>query len=653
MDRELQSFIEISRAVGQDARLVQGGGGNTSVKTADGQFMYIKASGTALKDASETKGWRKVKMADVLSIIKDKSLRAMESAEREARIAGMLNLACVDACNSASRPSVEAHLHAMLSPCVIHLHPLAVGAYVSAKNGKALLEDLFASEEIPPLWVPYVDPGYTLAMKVASLVKQYEKTHGRKPRILFLEKHGLFVCDETPEAAVALTHRVLATCASKLTASGSVSVPSPSFEDVSAAKLALRKAFFEVIGDYLNVRHTMDEDIARFLARDDAKEIATLPALTPDEIVYANGSPMWVDSFDADAIAKRIRQQMAKGDKPAFSFLSKDLGLFVVGTESSTQTIKDVIVNSLGVRAFAADFGGVNALNARQSYFIIHWEAESFRKQVAGAGTGGELKGRIAVVTGAGSGLGRSIAIGLARASATVALADVDPAGAEQTAEMIRAENPKASVMPLKCDVTKEESVIDGYKAIMDRWGGLDIMVNAAGIAPAYALVDLPVDKWRLALEINLTGYFLMAREAAKIMIPQAIGGSMVNLSSKSGLDASKSNTPYNATKAGELHMARGWALELGPHGIRVNCVAPGNVFEGSKIWNPEYIKTCAKKYGIKPEEVIPHYVNMTALKREIKGQDIANAVVFLSSDNARMMTGQTLVVDCGQVMVR
>ena len=163
----------------------------------------------------------------------------------------------------------------------------------------------------------------------------------------------------------------------------------------------------------------------------------------------------------------------------------------------------------------------------------------------------------------------------------------------------------------------------------------------------------MPLDKWRLALEINLTGYFLVAREAARIMRAQGEGGSMVMLSSKTGLDASKSNSAYNATKAGELHLMRGWALELGPEGIRVNAVAPGNVFEGSKIWNPEYIKAAAKKKGIQPEEVIPYYTSLTALKREIKRSDVAAAIVFLCSGAARCITGQTLVVDGGQVMVR
>jgi NAD(P)-dependent dehydrogenase (short-subunit alcohol dehydrogenase family) len=264
-----------------------------------------------------------------------------------------------------------------------------------------------------------------------------------------------------------------------------------------------------------------------------------------------------------------------------------------------------------------------------------------------------ELKDKTAVVTGAGSGLGRSIAAGLSRVGAIVALLDIDTKSAGETHAIIEKELPKAQMMVITCDVTSENDVDKAFESLLKNWGGLDILVNAAGVAPAAPLVDMPVDKWRFALEVNLTGYFLMARAAARIMIKQGAEGSIINISSKSGLEASKDNTAYNATKAGEIHMARGWALELGEYGIRVNSICPGNVFEGSKIWNPEYIKMCAKKYGIKPEEVIPYYVSKTALNREIKGQDIADAVVFLCSDNARTITGQTLVADSGQVMVR
>ena len=188
----------------------------------------------------------------------------------------------------------------------------------------------------------------------------------------------------------------------------------------------------------------------------------------------------------------------------------------------------------------------------------------------------GELKGRVAVVTGAGSGLGRSIAIGLARAGASVCLVDIDEEAAAQTSRLITDELAAARVGVIACDVTDQKSVDGAFDRVMEDFRRLDVLINAAGIAPAGALVDLPVEKWRRALEVNLTGYFLMAQAAARIMIRQGTGGCIVNISSKSGLEPSKDNTPYNATKAGELHMARGWALELGEYGIRVNCVCPG-----------------------------------------------------------------------------
>jgi sorbitol-6-phosphate 2-dehydrogenase len=277
----------------------------------------------------------------------------------------------------------------------------------------------------------------------------------------------------------------------------------------------------------------------------------------------------------------------------------------------------------------------------------------SSKEEESRSGHAADLKDRVAIVTGAGSGLGRSIGLGLAGAGAIVALLDIDAESVQQTVKTIEQQLPKARTMAVSCDVTSEVAVDESFEAVLKKWGRLNILVNAAGIAPPGPLVDLAAEAWRQAVEVNLTGYFLTAKAAAKVMIKQGEGGSIINVSSKSGLEASKDNTAYNATKAGEIHMARGWAMELGEYGVRVNCVCPGNVFEGSKIWNPEYIKVCAEKYGIKPKEVIPYYVNKTSLKRQIKGQDVADAVIFLCSDKARVITGQVLVVDAGQVMVR
>jgi NAD(P)-dependent dehydrogenase (short-subunit alcohol dehydrogenase family) len=270
------------------------------------------------------------------------------------------------------------------------------------------------------------------------------------------------------------------------------------------------------------------------------------------------------------------------------------------------------------------------------------------------------------VVTGAGSGLGRGIALGLARAGAAVVLADIDAEAARATRdEILRAgaRQPNAGarlpagaqsgVLALRADVTRERAVARLFEEAVLAFGCVDILVNAAGIAPSHPLVDFPLAEWERALRLNLTGYFLVAREAARWMARQSLGGSIVNLSSKTGLEASVDNSAYNATKAGEIHLARGWALELAPFAIRVNALAPGNVFEGSKIWNRKYIEACARKRGIRPEDVIPYYVNLTALKTEIKPQDVADAVIFLASDRARVITGQTLVPDAGQVFVR
>jgi len=263
------------------------------------------------------------------------------------------------------------------------------------------------------------------------------------------------------------------------------------------------------------------------------------------------------------------------------------------------------------------------------------------------------LEGKAAVVTGAGSGLGRGIAVGLARAGARVGLADIDTDAAEDThARISEAVGPHHS-LAVRCNVTDEAVVADALARMAEAFDGVDTCVPAAGVAPAHALADFPVDAWRKALEINLTGYFLVAREAARLMLRQGRGGAIVLVSSKSGLDASKNNSAYNATKAGEIHLARGWAQELGPAGIRVNAVAPGNVFKGSKIWNEEYIRTCAEKRGIRPDEVIPYYVSLAALGVEIQPEDIAGVVCWLASDMARVVTGQVIVCDAGQVFVR
>jgi len=303
MDKTLSELIRISKAVGNDSSLVQGGGGNTSVKTADGKYMYINASGTALKDMSEQAGWRRMRLDSVLSIIEDKSIAGLETQNREIEVVNRLLLACDDQVTGEARPSVEAHLHSFLDKCVIHLHPSAVGAYVNAKNGKAELEKLFKGESLAPLWVPYTDPGFTLAKKISELVDNYQKQFGKKPEILFLEKHGLFISAGSPDAALRLVRKVINRCNSKLRQPKAGKIKSVSQEKINDVKRCIRKAFFEATGEHATISYFYDDEIGAFLAQRDAEKMLSAGVLTPDELVYANGPAMWVDRVESQNIA--------------------------------------------------------------------------------------------------------------------------------------------------------------------------------------------------------------------------------------------------------------------------------------------------------------------------------------------------------------
>ena len=331
-------------------------------------------------------------------------------------------------------------------------------------------------------------------------------------------------------------------------------------------------------------------------------------------------------------------------------------GFLAVGDSSKAlKTTTVVFTAEVEITERALAFGGPKLLTRSEANYINSWEVEHYRRELARAEAGqpGPLTGKTALVTGAGSGLGRGISMGLAAAGAHVVLADIDLPAAEETAELIRQRVGAGRAIAVRTDVTCQQSTADAFRQTIMTYGGIDVVVAAAGIAPAYPIQDFPVGAFRKTLEINLTGYFLTSREAARWMIRQETGGSLIFISSKSGIGASKNNAAYNVTKAGELHLMRGLAAELGAYGIRANAICPGNVFEGSKIWNPEYIRQAARKRGLKPREVIPYYVSLTAMNQEIRQQDVANAAVFLASDMSRVISGQSLVVDAGQEFVR
>jgi rhamnose utilization protein RhaD (predicted bifunctional aldolase and dehydrogenase) len=404
MDRALEELIRISTETGVDPTLVQGGGGNTSVKTADGKYMYIKASGTALKDMNAKEGWRRLRLDLARSVVKDESLAKMPPQTREPEVVNRLLLACDDNVKTEARPSVEAHLHAWLDTCVIHLHPSAAGAYHNARNGRAKLQKLFKAENPPLLWVPYTDPGFLLAKRIARLVQRYKERFGKDPAILFLEKHGLFVTASSASGALRLVRRVIKRCNSKLKrrargplracarrrpersrgtfqARGRVKA-----KDVADVKNCIGRAYFEATGERTMIWYYNNNGIEEFCRHKDARKMLLGP-LTPDELVYANGPAMWVElqsvRRSAFSVARRLRQQIERGRKPSAAFLVRGVGLFVAATEKIAPTVRDIVLYSIFIRTNAHRMGGIVTLNKRQQDFINNWESEAFRKKLA------------------------------------------------------------------------------------------------------------------------------------------------------------------------------------------------------------------------------------------------------------------------------
>ncbi len=382
-DKALSQLIRLSNVVGKDRSLVQGVGGNTSVKSDDGRHMFIKASGTALKDMSAARGWRRVRIEGVQFIFADKSLGRMDVSSRELEMVKRLQATCDDDTRDGARPSVECPLHVILGTCVIHLHALVALAYASAKDGKVRLFDLFKDDPLPPLWVPYADPGYSLGRKAFNLVRKYEREFGCKPAVMFMEKHGLLVASNTPDKALKEVRRVIKRCSDGLGALPQSAVLKVKRADAERVGQMLSLVLQEVCGDKLPVHHFLDKTVSVVLARDDVAALVKAPPLTPDEMGFVSSPVMVLESIDPKRIAAKVASCVAKRGKPPVAFLVRGVGLFIAGEPVMADIVKDIVVGSLFVRGHARDMGGINGLNKRQRDFIENWEAEKFRVQLA------------------------------------------------------------------------------------------------------------------------------------------------------------------------------------------------------------------------------------------------------------------------------
>jgi len=425
----------------------------------------------------------------------------------------------------------------------------------------------------------------------------------------------------------------------------------------------------EVSHKILRLDHTT-EDVVEFVCGRDSKELSQVGAACPDHLVRTKVKPLWVD-FDphtegAQVLKERIREgaeryreeyreyfsrnsaRSPEGDAPMFDPNPRVVVIEGVGLVGAAHNHKeaslsrDFAYRAINVMRGAHALGGYVSLTEEESYAIEYWPLELYK--LAQAPPPRELAGEVAFVTGGAGGIGSAVARSLAAQGACVVACDLDEDGAREVAESL----PQPGIAA-PANVTDENEVADAYRRAILEFGGVDVVVSNAGLASSAPIEETSVEMWDKNHAVLAKGYFLVSREAFRVMKEQGIGGNLVFVASKNAMAAGKNASAYSSAKAAELHLARCLAEEGGPERIRVNTVNPDAVLSGSKIWGSSWREERAAAYGIEPEELEEHYRKRNVLKLNVLPDNIAEAVLhFASEARSSRSTGNILNVDGG-----
>ncbi|OQA83463.1 MAG: Sorbitol-6-phosphate 2-dehydrogenase [Lentisphaerae bacterium ADurb.Bin242] len=642
----LEKIAALSVKYGSDPRFVLAGGGNTSYK--DETFLFIKPSGIALSEIRPDQfvKMERAKIQRMFSEPLPEDVAKREAAAKEMMMGAVSR-------ESSGRPSVEAPLHEVIPfSYVVHLHPAAVNGMTCSENGEKACAQLFPEA----LWIPYVDPGYTLSGKVFDGISQYRTANGGKvPNLIFLQNHGVFAGADTPEEIDSLYASVMSTL-SKAYAGAGVS-----------PELVRGNADMEAVKQYAPKLRTLlgteSEDGAierKFVVCAGAFDVADGP-LSPDHIVYAKSFPMVSTSPKKEEVAAYVK---ANGFKPLVVNVP-DKGVFCASdTLKGARTVAALAADAALVKQLTAAFGGPRYLSERDRLFIENWEVESYRRSLAGksgSAACGRLKGRVAVVTGAAQGFGYGIAEELAREGAVIVVADMNLEGADKAAEAIRAEYPASEAFAVAVNVADEASVSAMVGSVAERCGGIDLFVANAGVLKAGSVKTFTLKDWEFVTDVNYNGYFLCVKHVSSLMAAETADGGdwldIVQVNSKSGLQGSNKNAAYAGGKFGGIGLTQSFAMELVADRIKVNSVCPGNYFDGPLWSNPErglfvqYLNS-GKVPGAKTvEDVKRFYESKVPMNRGCFPADVARAILY--SVEQKYETGQAIPVTGGQVMLK
>ncbi|WP_326953437.1 bifunctional aldolase/short-chain dehydrogenase [Amycolatopsis sp. NBC_01286] len=661
-----EDLVARSNALGADPRNTNYAGGNTSAKGdltdpvtgAPTEVLWVKGSGGDLGTLKESG----------LAVLRLDRLRALvdvyPGVEREDEM-----VAAFDYClhgRGGAAPSIDTAMHGLVeAPHVDHLHPDSGIALATAADGAALTKECFGDRVA---WVDWRRPGFQLGLDIAAVKAANPQAIG-----VILGGHGITAWGATSEECERNSLDIIRTAEEFLAARGSAEPFGPvvpGFEALPSVERRARAAALAPVvrglasTDQRVVGHYTDSDaVLEFLAREKLAPLAALGTSCPDHFLRTKVRPLVVDlpaTASLEDVVARLKElhaeyrdeyrayyeRHATPDSPAMRgadpaiVLVPGVGMFSFGKDKQTARVAgEFYVNAINVMRGAESVSTYAPIAESEKFRIEYWALEEAKLQRMPKAK--PLAGRIALVTGAGSGIGKAIALRLAAEGACVTIADLNTSAAEEVASEIGG-------LAVTADVTDADAVQAAVDATVLAFGGIDLVVNNAGLSISKPLLETTERDWDLQHDVMAKGSFLVARAAAKAMIDQDNGGDIVYISSKNAVFAGPNNVAYGAAKADQAHQVRLLAAELGAYGIRVNGVNPDGVVQGSGIFAGGWGAQRAAVYGVEEAKLGEFYAQRTILKREVLPEHVAAAVFALTGGDLTHTTGLHVPVDAG-----
>jgi rhamnulose-1-phosphate aldolase/alcohol dehydrogenase len=666
----VNELIARSNRLGSNPRNTNYAGGNASAKGLvtdpvtgeDVELLWVKGSGGDLGTLT----------AAGLAVLRLDRLRALPGVypgvEREDEMVAAFDF-CLHGKGGAA-PSIDTAMHGLVAaPHVDHLHPDSGIALATAAEGEKLTAECFGDRVV---WVPWQRPGFQLGLDIAEIAAANPRAIG-----VVLGGHGITAWGSTSDECESRSLEIIRKAAEFIAANGTpepFGAVIPGYEPLPEAERHARAAELAPVirglasTDRPQVGHYTDTDVVLdFVARAEHPRLAALGTSCPDHFLRTKVRPMVLDLPPdaplADVVARlkelheayrkdyaAYYQRHAAPDSPAMRgadpaiVLVPGIGMFSYGANKQTARVAgEFYVNAINVMRGAEAISAYSPIDEAEKFRIEYWTLEEAKLQRLPRPK--PLAARIALVTGAGSGIGRAIAHRLAAEGACVVVADRNPEAAVNVAQEIGNADAATSFIG---DVTDEDHVRAAVAAAALAFGGIDLVVNNAGLSISKPLTETTAADWDLQHDVMARGSFLVSREAVRAMRAQKLGGDIVYICSKNSVFAGPNNVAYGAAKADQAHQVRLLAAELGGDGIRVNGVNPDGVVRGSGIFASGWGAQRAAVYGVEEEDLGAYYAQRTLLKREVLPEHVADAVFALTGGDLSQTTGLHIPVDSG-----